>query len=134
MNGIHQFVDQSCVDPADYEVFKQDHAPGPFIFPNSGLILQQNKRSIFQAALTRMSSSFIDPHGIGPNPIEDLCRAIIIPVRELPYDNAKREIEEYIDELQNGGNVELSIGEMARHLKLDLDIVIDVFEERGLLD
>lgn len=75
-----------------------------------------------------------DPHGIGPNPIEDLCRAIIIPVRELPYDNAKREIEAYIDNLQNSGNVELSIGEIARHLKLDLDIVIDVFEERGLLD
>lgn len=56
---------------------------------------------------------------------------LVISVRDdVPYDDAKAEIIEYIERTSDEN---LSIGEIARKLRLDLNAVIEVFEERGLL-
>jgi hypothetical protein len=70
------------------------------------------------------------PSSILPKNLADTV--IVVDVRDVPYDEAKQEIVNYITKLQKEGVSDLSIGEIAMDLELDLDIVIEVFEERGL--
>jgi hypothetical protein len=101
---------------------------------------RQNETQLFRYSLltycgsetfalpSRYSRPANSPQRNGPEGHHDI---LIIPVRDdVPYDAAKAEIITYIE---TPGNEDLSIGEIARKLRLDLDIVIDVFEERGLL-
>lgn len=134
MIGIHQIGYQSDINPDNYIVLEQDHARSWFDLPISNSVSQRKKMFVFQAMPTSMSTQFIVPSHVGLNLDDELDHAIIIPVRDLAYNEAKREIEAYVDKLQSDGDTELSIGEIARHLRLDLDIVIDVFEEHGILD
>jgi len=63
----------------------------------------------------------------------ELDEIVIIPIRDVPYLDARREIIDYIEKLQRVGETDFSAGEIARILRLDLDIVLDVLDDLNLL-
>jgi len=64
---------------------------------------------------------------------EMLDEIVVIPIRDVPSSDARREIIDYIEKLQRDGEKDFSAGEIARILRLDLDIVLDVLDECKLL-
>ena len=85
----------------------------------------------YHGSVTPAPTSKYTPHTKPTKPTEgeEPDDILIILVRDdVPYSDAKAEIIKYIE---TSGNEDLPIGEVARNLRLDLDIVIDVFEERG---
>jgi len=67
-----------------------------------------------------------------PHTTPEEYEILVTPLRDdISYDNAKKEIREYIVERVDGED--LSIGAIARELRLDLNAVIEVFEELGLI-
>lgn len=55
--------------------------------------------------------------------IEDI---VIVPIRDLSYEEAKTEIGQYI---QNAGNRKVYISELAEELSIDIDLIIDILTE-----
>ena len=53
---------------------------------------------------------------------------VIVPLRELPRDYAKKEIIDYI---QNVGGRKVYISELAEKLRLDIELIIDIMDELG---
>lgn len=56
---------------------------------------------------------------------------VIVPLRELSYEDAKREIAEYI---QHAGNRKVYVSELAEELRLDIELILQVIEELGARD
>lgn len=56
----------------------------------------------------------------------DKDEIIIVSLRELPYEDAKAEIETYI---QKAGDRKVYISELAEELRLDIDLIIDILSE-----
>ena len=53
----------------------------------------------------------------------------IVPVRNLTYDEAEAEINNYIK--QNGGK-KVYVSEIAEHLVIDLDLIETVLKRNGM--
>jgi len=51
---------------------------------------------------------------------------IIVPVRELPYEDAKKEIIEYI---KNAGKRTVYVSEVVEKLRLDIELVADIIHK-----
>ena len=51
---------------------------------------------------------------------------VIVPLRELSYKDAKREIVKYIGSV---GNRKVYISEIAEKLRLDIELIMQIFEE-----
>lgn len=51
---------------------------------------------------------------------------VIVPLRELSYDDAKREIIRYI---QKVGNRKVYISEIAEQLRLDIELIMQILRE-----
>ena len=62
----------------------------------------------------------------GLTPRSDKDEIIIVSLRELPYEDAKAEIETYI---QKAGDRKVYISELAEELRLDIDLIIDILSE-----
>ncbi|MDH7597515.1 MAG: hypothetical protein QHG98_07260 [Methanothrix sp.] len=56
-----------------------------------------------------------------------------IVVRDVPVQVARWEINRYIDQQLKAGTRTVSAGEIACELALDLDVVLNVMEERGFV-
>ncbi len=52
---------------------------------------------------------------------------IIVPIRELPREYAKIEISRYI---QQAGGRKVYISELAEELRLDIELIIEIMEEK----
>ncbi len=64
--------------------------------------------------------SIIRPRSISSDEI------VIVPIREIPHEYAKREIAEYI---QRAGGRKVYISELAEELCLDIELIMEVMEE-----
>lgn len=64
---------------------------------------------------------------------DEASNVTVIPVREVPDSVARKEINRHIDQLLAEGKRKISAGEIACNLELDLNIVLEILEERGLL-
>lgn len=53
---------------------------------------------------------------------------VIVPLRELPRDYAKKEIIDYI---RNVGGRKVYISELAEKLRLDIELIMDIMDELG---
>lgn len=51
---------------------------------------------------------------------------IIVPIREIPRDYAKKDIAEYI---QRAGGRKVYISELAEELRLDIELIMEIMEE-----
>jgi len=51
---------------------------------------------------------------------------LIVPLRELSYENAKEEITNYI---QHAGGRKVYISELAEELRLDIELIMEIMEE-----
>jgi len=112
----------------------------PFFSEGSRSTIPQNgalpSHSLFMGSRTGTRITSLQkrptPHPL-TNP--DEYEILVTPLRDdISYDDAKNEIREYIEKtVEKTGDEDLSIGEIARLLRLDLNAVIDVFEERGLI-
>ncbi len=60
-----------------------------------------------------------------PNPILT-DEIVIVPLREIPRDNAKKEIAEYI---QRAKGRKVYISELAEELRLDIELIMEIIEE-----
>ena len=67
-----------------------------------------------------------DPLVILPAVQYDIDEIVIVPLRELSYENAKAEIEMYI---QKAGDRKVYISELAEELCIDIDLIIDILSE-----
>jgi hypothetical protein len=134
---MHGFIipnTQNDIDLAPYELFTQGDAHIKLL----NNLLKSRQISAHQRVYVDNMGAIHQPIGFINNnypsidQFEDDDSIVVIPLRDVPFDDAKREINDYINQLQQEGVAELSIGEVARTLELDLDIVIEVFEERDL--
>lgn len=85
-------------------------------------VLQQYLNSVF-------GSSYLDL----AEKDDEASNVTVIPVREVPDSVARKEINRHIDQLLAEGKRKISAGEIACNLELDLNIVLEILEERGLL-
>lgn len=65
------------------------------------------------------------PSLIKPKPILS-DEILIVPLRELSHENAKKEITDYI---QHAGGRKVYISELAEELRLDIELIMEVMEE-----
>lgn len=66
-----------------------------------------------------------NPSTIKPKPIPS-DEIVIVPLRELPRDDAKKEIAEYI---RRAGGRKVYISELAEELRLDIELIMEIMEE-----
>lgn len=57
---------------------------------------------------------------------DDLEEIACVPLRDLPYDEAKQEIEDYI---QKAEDRKVYISELAEELCLDIDLIVDILSD-----